>query len=206
MRERLTVNNRLIVLAGFVLLVALSINWVIELGETPPVVPTDTQNDPDLYMVNAKITQFSAEGQRQHQINAARMTHFPLTDVTTMHVPNVFLFSGNKDTPWEIIALNGRLLPQSQLRQEVVELWDQVVAVRDKPNGDFVNIQTENMKIYPHRDYAETAARVTIDNSSGRTTAGGGMKAWFEEGRFEFSRSKTDRVLTIVAPSASQGD
>ncbi|XOV87273.1 MAG: LPS export ABC transporter periplasmic protein LptC [Pseudomonadota bacterium] len=203
-------NNRFIVLAGFVLLVALAINWVIDLGQTPPVVPSDSQNDPDLYMVNARITQFSPEGFRQHQINAARMTHFPLTDVTTMHVPNVFLFSRDTDTPWEIIALNGRLLPQSQLRQEVVELWDQVVAVRDRPNGDFVNIQTDNMKIYPHRDYAETNALVIIDNTSGRTTAGGGMKAWFDEGRFEFSRSRTDRVLTIVAPGASrrasQGD
>ena len=86
------------------------------------------------------------------------------------------------------------------MRDEVVELWDHVLAVRNASNGKFIQIQTESLTIYPDKDYAETNQKVFIDENSGRTIAGG-MKAYLDEGKFYFSSSPDTRVRTIMLPA-----
>ncbi len=159
-------------------------------------------NEPDIYLIDATITQFGDSGTREHSLSATRMTHFPLTDVTTLKVPHIYLFSDEKsgNAPWDIIASDGRLLPRSILNDEVVELWDQVLAIQEETDGDFIHIQTDNLMVFPDRDFAETDTYVSIDNQTSRTTAGGGMKAWLAEGRFQLSSSRTHRVVTVISP------
>jgi lipopolysaccharide export system protein LptC len=157
------------------------------------------QNDPDMYMLNATITQFDDSGGLQHTINADRFTHFPLTDVTSLKFPNLKLFPDKDNEPWDIKAKNGRLLSQSVYREEVVELWDDVVAVQQKASGRFINIQTQSLTVYPEREYAETDQKVFIDGNSGRTSAAG-MKAFFQQGRFIFYSKPTERVNTVFLP------
>lgn len=193
------VTNRTIILVSLILIIAIGTNWFIDVTDEPPAPDTLSRNEPDLYMVDARITQFSTSGDPQHEINADRMTHFPLTDVTTLKIPNIVLYSGDVHAPWRIIATNGRLLPRSTLNDETVELWNQVLASRENEDGDFINIQTESMTVYPERDAAETRQPVTIDNDTGRTSAGGGMKANLGTGIFEFFSGNEDRVVTIIA-------
>lgn len=196
---RSDVTNRTIVLVSLILIIAIGTNWFLDVADEPPAPDPTARNEPDLYMVDARITQFSTTGDPQHAINAERMTHFPLTDVTTLKVPNIVLYSEEAPSPWHIIATNGRLLPKSSLSDETVELWDQVLASRENEDGDFVNIQTESMTVYPERDFAETREPVTIDNQTSRTSAGGGMKANLGNGVFEFFAGKQGRVVTIIA-------
>ena len=157
------------------------------------------QNDPDFYMLNAVVTQYDDEGKLQHKIKADRFTHFPLTDMTALKQPNMQLIPQSGAIPWNIEAKNGRLLSSSNYREEVIELWGDVVAIRQKANSKLITIQTMSLTVYPEKEYAETDRKVTIDENSGRTTAAG-MKAFFESGKYIFYSTPTERVHTIFLP------
>lgn len=186
--------NRIIVLSTLILAFALTINWFMaESEETVDFIP---RNEPDLYMLNATISQFNPEGELQHRIAANRFTHFPLTDLTTMKFPALALGRARDSDPWEITSSEGRILPSSDYREEIVELWNNVLASRLSNGSTFVNIQTNSLSVYPERDYAETDEPVFIDNQSGRTTAAG-MKAFLDTGKFMFYSTPTHRVTTV---------
>ena len=191
-------NNRATILASLILVFAIATNLILEQSDSLPLAPM-LQNDPDLYMLNATITQFDDDGNLQHTIKADRFTHFPLTDMTSLISPNLQLFSHSKNEPWDIEAKNGRLLSQSVYREEVVELWDDVLAVQQTGNGQFIRIQTQSLTVYPEREYAETDQKVYIDDNSSRTSAAG-MKAFFQGGKFIFFSTPTERVHTIFLP------
>lgn len=190
--------NRIVVLSTLLLAFALSINWVMDESEdSDDELP---RNEPDVYMLNASIEQFDDEGSLQHKIDADRFTHFPLTNLTTMKSPAMALAHSEQQSPWNITAAEGRILPASEYREEVIELWTNVLAVRNGLEGRFVNIQTDSLTIYPERDYLETDAKVFIDNETGRTTASG-MKAFLDAGRFMFYSTAENRVTTIFLPN-----
>jgi len=190
--------NRIVVLSTLLLTFALSINFVLDEAEEPE--DQTPRNEPDLYMLNATVEQFDEDGQLQHRINADRFTHFPLTDLTTMKSPTMALAHSEHSSPWNITATDGRILPGTNYREEIVELWNNVLATRGGRQGRFVNIQTDSLTIYPERDYLETDAKVLIDNETGRTTAAG-MKAFLDAGRFMFYSTDGDRVTTIFLPN-----
>jgi lipopolysaccharide export system protein LptC len=196
------VNNRAIILASLILVFAIGTNFIMEQNDESLTVTPALNNDPDLYMLSATITQFNDQGKIQHEIGADRFTHFPLTDVTALIQPKMRLFPGTEDDPWDIVAKNGRLLSQSDYREQVVELWDDVLAIQQHPDGKFINIQTQSLTVYPGREYAETNKKVYIDDNTGRTTAAA-MKAYFETGKFIFYSTPTERVQTIFLPEFS---
>ncbi len=194
-------NSRSILFVGFVLLLATAVNLMHdETNKEETQTDQLNRNDPDLYMRNATITQFTKSGERQHKINAKLFTHFPLTDITTLKEPDMTLYSTDDEAnPWDIVAKHGRLLPNVGFRDEIIELWDDVLAIQTDLEGNFVNIRTNSLTVHPETDYAETDQRVTIDDNSGRTTAAG-MKAYFEEGKFLFYSHGNERVRTILLP------
>ncbi len=192
-------NNRTTILATLILVFAIGTNLITDRNDAPLPDETSLKNDPDLYMLNATITQFDVDGSLQHKIRADRFTHFPLTRVTSLIEPNLTLYSNREDEPWDIEARNGRLLTQSDYRSEAVELWQEVVARKDRPEGKFISIRTETLKVVPAREYAETNQKVSIDQHSGQTTAAG-MQAYFEEGRFIFYSAPQERVHTVLLP------
>jgi lipopolysaccharide export system protein LptC len=173
---------------------ALTVNWFM----TEPEEESDftSRNEPDLYMLNATIRQFSPEGKLQYRIAANRFTHFPLTDVTTMTLPALTLARTQDSDPWEITSSKGRILPSSDYREEVVELWSDVRASQSGNERDLVTIETNSLTVYPDRDYAETDEPVLIKNLSGRTTAAA-MKAFLTTGKFMFYSTPKQRVTTI---------
>ena len=185
---------------GLILLIALATNWIIDVSEQQPPQEATARNDPDMYLVNAEVTQFDENGNLENQLTANKMTHFPLTDVTTLKTPNLKLYSGPHTAPWDIDAKNGRLLPKSPLRDESVELWDNVVADRKQADGSFVNIKSQSLTVFPKKNYAETNDKVSIDNNQGQTSAGA-MRAYLDPGRYEFSSKDGQRVVTILLPT-----
>jgi LPS export ABC transporter protein LptC len=190
--------NRFVVLSTLLIAFALAINWLLDRSDQ--ATPDLSQNDPDLYMLNAAISQFDSDGQLQHVLTASRFTHFPLTDLTTMKSPSINLDAKGGESAWVISSEDGRLLPASRYREEIVELWNRVLAASSEPSGDFINIQTESLTVYPEREYLETDQKVYIDSQSGRTTAAG-MKAYLDKGRFMFFSTRTDRVRTVLLPN-----
>jgi lipopolysaccharide export system protein LptC len=192
-------STRNVLLFSLILLAAIATNWVIDRGELNSEIPGGGRNDPDMYMLDANITQFSLTGDRRHDIQASRLTHFPLTDMTALITPRIRLFTLHQDQPWKITADNGRLLPRSQLRDQMVELWDNVLATREDQSGQIVLIKTSSLTVIPDQDYAETDQPVVIEDTDGFTSAAG-MKAYLGQGRYEFFSSSKDRVLTTLQP------
>lgn len=186
---------------GLILIIALATNWIIDATEHEPRKEPTARNDPDQYLVDADVIQFNQNGQKAHELKAERMTHFPLTDVTTLKAPNLTLYSESKTAPWSIVARNGRLLPKSPLRDESVELWDTVVASRKRADGSFIHIKSKSLTVFPRKNYAETTDKVFIDNNSG-TTSAGAMKAYLDPGRYEFFSRNGQRVNTVLFPTA----
>lgn len=156
-------------------------------------------------MVNATINQYDDQGLPKHQIKTARLTHYPATDITTLDKPRVKIFLEDIINPWDIESNFGRLTPKSTKKslpnrnEEVVELWEKVFAQRTQLAGEFINIRTEQMTVYPDRDYLESRVKVYLDDQSGRTTAGA-MNAFLEETRYEFFTNNIERVNTIFIP------
>jgi lipopolysaccharide export system protein LptC len=192
-------STRNALLFSLILLFAIATNWIIDRDEQGSEVPGGGRNDPDMYMLDANITQFSTTGDRQHDIQASRLTHFPLTEMTALITPRIRLFTVHQDQPWRITADNGRLLPKSQLRDEMVELWDNVLAARADLSGGTVTIKTASLTVFPGQDYAETDQPVVIDGIDGSTSAAG-MKAYLRQGKYEFFSSGQNRVLTTLQP------
>lgn len=192
-------TQRVIILSCMVLLVAIVTEWLIDGTRDAPIESDLTRNDPDTYMVDATIREFDEQGELQHTLQAARYTHFPLTDVTQLEAPRIELKSQTRQ-PWKIKSNHGRLLSQSDFREQVVELWDDVVAVGERGDGRTVKIQTQSLTVYPEREYAETNEKVFIDDSMGRTTASG-LKAFFKTGEFTFIGTEADRINTIYQPA-----
>ncbi len=193
-------NNRTTILASLILILVIGTNLIVDKSDKSLTSEPVAKNDPDLYMLNATITRFNESGGIQNKIVADRFTHFPLTDVTALISPNIRLFPTKDEKPWDIQAKKGRLLSESHYREQIVELWEDVLAVQQNDDGSFINIQTQSLTVYPDREFAETDQKVYIDDNTGRTTASG-MKAYFEEGRFIFFSSPTERVHTIYLPA-----
>jgi lipopolysaccharide export system protein LptC len=192
-------TSRAIILSFIIFTIALATNWFLDDSNPLPDTEDLTRNDADLYMHDATIRQFSDNGMLHHELSAERFTHFPLTDWTTLVSPNIILFSDDA-IPWAITAQQGRMITNSSFREEVVELWGNVLAIKQNPDGSFINIQTQELTVYPERDYAETDKKVYINDNSGRTTAAS-MQANFVEGKFSFSSGAFDRVHSLYIPA-----
>ena len=186
--------NKLIIISTLILTTSLAVNWVLEEPET--VRDETSRNDPDVYMLNATIADYGETGKLEHILSAKKFTHFPLTDLTTMKEPQIDL---KAEYHWEISAREGRLLSASTYREEIIELWGNVLANQAAKDDTFIQIQTKSLTVYPDRDYLETDERVFIDNETGRTTAAG-MKAFLNTGYFQFFSDKTEPVITVFLP------
>ncbi|MEM7364723.1 MAG: LPS export ABC transporter periplasmic protein LptC, partial [Pseudomonadota bacterium] len=137
------------------LLLAVATSYFVDTqsSSSPEGIATHT---PDLYMINAAITQYGKSGHPHHDIAAIRMNHYPLTNVTTLTAPDMNLYNETGHAPWQIEATEGRMLPEALLREQTVELWDDVVALQARHDGEFISIRTESLKVLPDSDYAET--------------------------------------------------
>ena len=181
------------------LMVGVATNYFIEPEVAENEGDSPRRNDPDIYMLNASITQYADTGAIRHRIDAHRFTHFPLTDITTLRGPELLLYNDNQDEPWDLSAAHGRMLPRVVFRDEIIELWDEVRVHQEDGEGNFIHITTESLSVYPDNDYAETDQKVIIDDNTGRTVAAG-MKAYFTDGRFLFFSHEEQRVRTTLLP------
>jgi lipopolysaccharide export system protein LptC len=195
-------NSKLIIQLAFLLVAATGINWYLDSADSESGKTAIQQNDPDLYMTNARLTQFDLGGNLQHSIRASRFTHYPASDVTVLTKPDITLYKDDAP-PWKIRSNAGRILPDNYNQETTLELWDSVLVERTNKEGGFVNIRSEDLTVLPELDYAETDQAVIIDDNSSRTTASG-MKAYLKSGRFLFYSNLQQRVNTTILPRPDQ--
>ena len=188
-----------IIISSSIIFFALALNFFLGDPVSESLLENTARNDPDLYMLNAKIQRYSEYGVLDYELSANKFTHFPLTNLTTLETPSLMLLSKGS-TPWKINAEHGRLMPASPFREEVVELWNNVSAVKQESNGQVIHITTDSLAVFPDKNYAETNERVNIINNHVTTTAAG-LRADFELNKFVFLSTDSHRVNTTYIPS-----
>ena len=202
-------SSRALIILILTIAAAWLASWLMGRDGAPATLNPEAKNEPDLYMVHAIIDQYDERGQPKHKIKALKLTHYPATDITTLEMPRVKIYLEDTASPWDIESNFGRLTPKSNNQslpnreEEVVELWERVFAQQTRLSGDFVNIRTEQMTVYPDRDYLESRVKVYLDDQSGRTTAGA-MNAYLEQTRYEFFTNNIQRVNTIFIPEVKR--
>jgi lipopolysaccharide export system protein LptC len=187
---------------AFLLVAATGINWYLDSADRDSEKAVIQQNDPDLYMTNANVKQYDSGGDLQHRIRASRFTHYPVSDVTTLSLPDITLYKDDAP-PWKIRSKAGRILPDQGNQGRTLELWNSVLVERADNEGKFVNIRSENLTVLAELDYAETDQAVIIDDNTSRTTASG-MKAYLKPGRFLFYSNNHQRVSTTILSRPDQ--
>jgi LPS export ABC transporter protein LptC len=180
--------------AVIVLVLGLLIGFIVEEGEDPTKDATN-RNEPDLFLLNAKISQFNERGHLKSVIEAHRFTHYPLTDVTALESPQVELYLTLDHTPWTIEASSGRLLPLSAYRKEAVELWTDVRANRRHKDGSETLIETDALTVFVSSNLVEGNEPVRISTKNSITLAPL-MRAWLDSGQFELRSDGSTQVST----------
>ena len=163
----------------------------------PESFPGVLEEEPDFYMEGADISQFDALGELRYRMSADRVSHYAARNVTELVAPHLILFE-EQPTPWEVSSAGGTIHHEVGAEtgsREVVELVDDVKLERHAGAGDFIEVTTSLLTLYPDRKYAETDEAVMIESQTGRTTAHG-LSADLEAGQLTLYSG----VHTVVLP------
>ena len=141
----------------------------------PPSV-SDT-NAIDFYVINAKSTQFQADGSLDYVMTSDKLEHIKASDITLLSNPDLFLYRNNVQ-PWHVQSSRGEVAPGGK----EVELIDNVRVARTDAKGRPTILTSSRLTVFPDKEYAQTQQAVRIEAANGVTTAQG-MKAYLNDGR-----------------------
>ena len=185
------------------LIVAIAVGLVVlaareDLDSPPPKsLAPELELEPDFYMEGADISQFNELGQLRYRMRAERVAHYPARNITELDAPHLTLFE-QQATPWEVSSKEGTIHHETGPENgshEVVELNHDVKLQRHSGAGEFMEVTTSMLTLYPDRKYAETDEAVMIESHTGRTTAHG-LSADLEAGLLTLYSD----VHTVVLP------
>ena len=168
---------------------------------TPPPLPPELADEPDIYMEGAAITRFGADGGIRYRLQAERIRQFEQRSVTFFENPTMRLHQ-KSGPPWMVSASRGELRqpPGSDgTRDEHLRLSDNVELTRQYDDGRRFALVTTELDVYPARQYAQTDHAVMIETSGSKTTAAG-FEADMERGWVKLLSGPTQRVHGVVEP------
>ena len=196
LRQNRTLRSRTLMGLLAVFIASVLLNRTVDLDHQIETAPA-LLNEPDLFMTQASISQINEEGHLTSKISADRFTHYPLTDVTTLELPRVALYTPNLTGPWTISSTKGRLLGVSVYRKQSVELWSTVRAEKSNPDGSTTTFITDALNVYPSENVAESDSPVTIFTGDTQTQAAR-LRANFDQDTFLFNSNASQRVVTTI--------
>lgn len=190
--------NWLLLLSGCVAIVVLLRDTDEAAIDAAPseVLPEES----NLYLEDAVISQYQGDGTLRYELASSRIRHFENRNLTRLDTPDLQMYpTGNP--PWSARADEGEIRYQEtrgDSREEVIYLRRNVYL--EQTRGErFISLTSEDLTIYPDRQYAETEQAVMIDTNTGRTKAVG-LAADLERSVLELSSNETQRVHSIVLP------
>jgi len=169
--------------------------WLpLRMGPTPaePVaVQRETRHIPDFFLNDFELTSMDRAGAPRYRLHAGAMTHYANDDTADVTAPQMTLFRGGA-APWLAHSARGWVAAGG----EMVRLNGDVVITRPVTGGaPGLEVSTDELEVWPDREYAETARPVTLRDALGVTEAVG-LHADFKQDRFELPA----QVRGIYAP------
>lgn len=161
--------DRLYPVIALVLLAAITI-WLERVTRTPEVVQQVDRTHPDFIGENVRVARFDADGKLSYELDADRITHYPISDITDLERPHLRYHSARGQT--SATAAHGESGPDGT----VVELRGDAVVVRKAPGTDDLIIESESLTVWPDAQKVSTDSPVVLKNGN-MTAYGDGMRA-----------------------------
>jgi lipopolysaccharide export system protein LptC len=169
-------TRRMLLLLAFVALLVVVTGWLSRKSEIP--APGDSEaarNLPDYFMRDIESLITDKSGRASHRLNAVALFHYPQGDLSKLEQPDVTVLS-DTDGGWHASAVEGAY------RGTLHELrLDGDVRVTQRGERE-MRLLTETLTIDTQRNYAETAAAVTLEGPASRLQ-GVGMQLYGDEQR-----------------------
>lgn len=173
-------RSRLRLAVAFILLLIPLLWWGLvttDSGDEPAV--QSSQDRVDFFIREATITHWNEQGEVAQELTSPLMRHFP--ELKDMHFDTpVTRIPQEQGGEFHVLAQEGRM-PDSQKR---IELAGNVRLYDNPPSGDNTEMLTEQLTLYPPRNYAQTNQPVRVVRGPDHTESRG-MEVFFDEQRVE---------------------
>lgn len=150
------------------------------LGNTRPVdqkprtIQTTPPREVDYLIRGLDATEMSLSGLPARTLNARELRHFPADDTTELVQPRLTVHQQD-GPPWIIVSDTGWVSADGSL----ILLRGAVHITREGSDSNRpMQLDTHNLRVQPHQDYAETDEKVRVRSGQDRVNATG-MQAWF---------------------------
>ena len=143
-----------------------------------PQLPADQADQQvDGFIIGAITVKYDLDGNPKEELVSERMTHYPVTDRTTLLKPELLIHRQNRSSV-RVVADDGEVGPNNT---EVI-LRHNVSMIEQQHQG--FSMETDYLRMEPDNDYAETDAPVTLRHRTGEMRSIG-MKAYLAEDRLQ---------------------
>ena len=176
-----------------IILIGAFSNWLLTSFETKPLVsPREVRHDPDYFLENFTATLMNEAGLARYKMVGERLDHYP--DDDSIEIRQLKLDLYRQELPdWNARADKALVLEKG----ERIELLGKVRLHRPGAPGEAaITLLTRDLTVYPQREYAETAAPVTITSGQNEIQAVG-MRLNLASGKLELlADTKGTYVIT----------
>ena len=121
------------------------------------------------FLKDASYTKYDKNGGRAHTLSAKEMFYVPTEDLYIFTYPVLKINPDGKDG-WEITAQNAK----SSAKNTIINLQTQVSVGKLKIDGHALTLTTEELTVYPNKNYAITSAPLKITEDDNIVRAIGG--------------------------------
>jgi lipopolysaccharide export system protein LptC len=174
-----------------VALAVVSSLWLAQLGNRDAEPKRFAGHVPDLTMEEFQVTTMGEDGSPLRRLSAAYMAHFTDTKTKELTHPHLVVYRDDEE-PWHVASERGWISADN----DVLMLLGKVNIWRNKPDGKReIHIETEDLRVLPNDEYAETELPVSISTPES-LTRGTGMRAYLGESRVQL----LSRVKTTIDP------
>ena len=170
--------NRRFLLNGLLLVAVLAVVWWLADSDAPVEQKPDVQGarQLDYYLRDAQATAMGLDGKPLRTLYSSRVEHFLDDDTSELAAPLLTIHQG-QEPPWEIRSESGRVSADGEL----IFLAGEVKITRKAAEGIRpIELDTQNVRIQPQQDYAETDEKVRVRSYDDWLNATG-MRAWFRQ-------------------------
>ncbi len=184
-------------------------------GTTPSAAPAATtltadvpnlEEEPDLRLGGATITEFSATGAVRYRLDAEAMARYENHDETLVGSPSLRIQPESPGaSPWHVVSNDGairQVMREDGTAETMVLLRREVVLrqLHQETDRSILTIRSEAIDLFPERQFAKSVTDVMIDSDVGRTQAIG-MEGDLKSGKLLLSSEPEQPVHTIVLPA-----
>ena len=169
--------------------------WLGQLGNYDSKARRFQGHAPDLTMEEFQVTTMGENGNPRRRLSAAYMAHFSDTGTKELTHPHLVIYR-DEGEPWNVASDRGWV----SANNDVLMLLGKVDIWRNTADGKReIHIETEDLRVLPDDEYAETALAVRFSTPES-LTSGIGMRAYLGESRVQL----LSKVKTTIQPVAHE--